>query len=263
MSALIRDCDIVYHLAASVGVEHVIQNPLRSLSTNVNGTENILELCAKHKKKVIIISSSEIYGKSEKEALREDDDRVFGPTIVSRWGYAEAKAINEFFAIAYARERGVKIVILRLFNTSGPGQTGRYGMVIPRFIRQALAGEDITVYGHGDQTRCFSHVADTVKMIYILSMLKQAEGDIFNVGNDKIITMEGLARKIKKRTASRSKIVRIPYKKAYGKFSSDSEDMHSRKPDMAKTRKATGYRPVYGIDDIIDGIIDGDRDERV
>jgi UDP-glucose 4-epimerase len=262
LSSLVKNCDIVYHLAASVGVEHVIENPLRSLITNVNGTENVLEFCSKHKKKVIITSSSEVYGKGEKISFREDDDRVFGPTSVSRWGYAEAKAIDEFFAKAYFREKGVKIVIVRLFNTSGPRQTGRYGMVIPRFVAQALKGENITVYGHGDQTRCFSHVKDTVKMIYILSVLKKAEGDIFNVGNDKSMTMLELARKIKKKTASRSKIVRVPYEKAYGKFFSNFEDMLSRRPDMTKTRKATGYRSVYDVDDIIDDIIGGDRDAR-
>lgn len=252
---IIKKCDIVYHLAASVGVKYVLEHPLRALRTNVEGSCNVMDLCDKYKKKIVLISSSEVYGKGTGRPFSEDDDHVFGTTKNIRWGYPASKAINEFYALAYFREREMKGVILRLFNTSGPRQTGRYGMVIPRFVKQALSGEDITVYEPGSQTRCFAHVKDTVKMIYQASSIKKTEGDIYNIGSDKKITIMQLAEKIKKRAGSNSNIVLVPYKEAYGRFSPDSEEMLFRKPDLAKLRGVIGYRSRYSIDDIIDDII--------
>jgi len=256
MEHLIKDADIVYHLAAAVGVKYIIDNPMESLEVNIKGTEMVLEKANKFgQKKVIIASTSEIYGKDRPgiKSFKETDDRVMGPTTISRWGYACSKALDEFLALAYFREKKLPVVILRYFNTCGPRQTGRYGMVIPRFVKQALMDHSITVYGDGKQTRCFSHVNDTVRATIMLAKDKKAIGEVFNIGNPQPITMNDLAERIKKLTNSRSKIVHIPYEKAYEK---GFEDMRHRKPNISKIKKTIRFKPQYTIDDILEDVIE-------
>lgn len=253
---LIKECDIVYHLAAAVGVKYIIDNPLESIQTNVRGTEIILELAnSLGKKKVILASTSEVYGKDRpgKHSFREGDDRVLGPTTISRWSYSCTKALDEFLALAYCREKKLPVVIVRFFNICGPGQTGRYGMVIPRFVKQALLNQPITVYGDGKQTRSFTHVKDAVSAIIKLAKNKKAVGEIFNLGNSNAISIEELAGRIKKITDSRSKITHIPYEKAYEK---GFEDMRHRKPDISKIKRLTGFKPQHRINDILKDVIE-------
>jgi len=255
MKNLISKADIVYHLAAAVGVKYIIDNPLESLETNIRGTEAVLELANKlGKKKVILASTSEIYGKntSHKYSFRETDDRVLGSTMITRWSYSCSKALDEFLALAYYREKKLPVVILRYFNTCGPGQTGRYGMVIPRFVRQAAMGQPITVFGDGKQTRCFTHVYDTVEATFRLSLNRRAEGEVFNVGRSRAVSINYLAKKIKEMLGSGSKIVHVPYERAYEK---GFEDMRHRKPDVTKLRKFTGFRPNFKVDDILKDVI--------
>lgn len=255
MKRLVRECDVIYHLAAAVGVKFIIDNPLESIKTNVRGTEIVLELANEFKKKAMVASTSEIYGKNMdgKLSFKEDDDRVLGTTSISRWSYSCTKALDEFLALAYYREKKLPVVIVRLFNTCGPRQTGRYGMVIPRFVRQALLNQPITVYGDGAQSRSFTYVDDAVKAIIGLAEHDRAVGEIFNIGNSKSISINELASLVKEKASSSSKIVHIPYEKAYEK---GFEDMKYRQPDIRKIGELIGFKPTVGIDEMLDKIIE-------
>jgi UDP-glucose 4-epimerase len=248
---LVDDADIIVHLAASVGVKLIVQSPVRTIETNILGTEHILKLAAKKGKKVIITSTSEIYGKSSKMPFCEDDDMVFGPSIRSRWSYACSKAIDEFLGLAYYREKGTPVIIVRLFNTVGPRQTGHYGMVLPRFVRQALHSEPITVYGDGTQRRCFSYVGDIVGAIYRLTQEPRAIGEIFNLGTDREVSINQLAELVLEITLSHSKIIHIPYSEAYGE---GFEDMPRRVPSLEKVRGLIGYRPTLELREIVEKV---------
>jgi len=251
MEKLVRKTDVIFHLAAAVGVKYIIDHPLESIKTNVHGTETVLRLAdALGKKKVFLASTSEIYGKDRGggSTFAETDDRLLGSTTKWRWSYSCAKALDEFLSLAYYRERKLPVVIGRFFNTCGPRQTGRYGMVIPRFIKQALSGKPITVFGDGKQTRCFLYVGDAVKGVLALTEKKKAIGEIFNIGNPGGISILGLAEKIKKLTNSRSKIVFVPYEKVYKE---GFEDMRHRKPDISKIRSCIGFTPTVGIDELL------------
>lgn len=262
MDRLVKGCDIVYHLAAAVGVKYILDHPIQAIMTNVTGTEIVLRLADKHGKKVLLASTSEIYGKTVCSASSENDDRVVGPTTISRWSYSNTKALDEFLALAYAKENKLPVTIVRMFNTVGPRQVGHYGMVLPRFIESAMANKPITVYGDGSQTRTFTYVKDVVGAIVTLSLNKKAEGQIFNIGNDHAISIRELARKIKSKTGSRSHIRYISYAKAYGKQAGDFEDMGCRIPDISKIRKAIKFCPCYDIDKIVDNTIKYFYDKR-
>lgn len=256
MGRLIRDCDLVYHLAAAVGVKYIIDNPLESINTNVKGTEIVLELAnSMGKRKVVVASTSEIYGKDRpgKRCFKEGDDRVLGPTTISRWSYSCSKAMDEFLALAYWRERKLPVVIVRFFNTVGPRQTGRYGMVMPRFVKQALKNEPVTIYSDGKQTRSFTYVSDVVGALISLAGNLGAVGEVFNIGNPKAVTIEELAKKVKKLAKSKSRIVHIPYEKAY---ESGFEDMRHRVPDIAKIKDLIGFEPEVQLDEMIGKIIE-------
>lgn len=252
LTTLVRGCDLVYHLAAAVGVKYVIDNPLLALQTNIRGTENVLVAANREKCKVFVASTSEIYGKHDTGLLKEDDDRILGPTTIARWGYSDSKAVDEFLALAYFREKKLPVVIARLFNTVGPRQTGRYGMVIPRFIKQALLDHDLTVFGTGKQRRSFTWVGDVVKAMIGLMEHPKAVGEIVNIGNGHETTIEGLARRVKRMTGSHSRIVYIPYERAYEQ---GFEDMKRRQPDTTKLRKLLGFRPTVGLEEILERTI--------
>lgn len=245
LERLIKKCDIVYHLAAAVGVKYILNNPIQSILTNVEGTENVLSLANRYHKKVLIASTSEIYGKQSSKGISEEDNRILGPTSVPRWSYADAKAVDEFLAFAYALEKKLKFIILRFFNVVGPRQVGNYGMVIPRFIQEALSGKPITVYGDGSQIRTFTFVKDAVRAVVDLSLCDQAYGKAFNIGGPEAVSIKQLAYRIKKKTNSKSKIVYLPYQKFYGDH---FEDVKFRVPDLTRIRKAIGYRPHYRLD---------------
>lgn len=258
MAELVDLCDTVYHLAAAVGVKLIVESPVNTIETNIYGTEVVLQLAAKKKKKVLIASTSEVYGKSEATPFREDDDMVLGPTTKARWSYACSKAIDEFLALAYFRERGLPVVVVRLFNTVGPRQTGRYGMVIPRLVQQALSGEPLTVYGDGNQTRSFTSVSDVVPALIALAEKPEAVGQVFNIGNDREISITDLALLIKKITGSSSEIVYVPYDVAYQE---GFEDMRRRVPDISKARNLIGFTPRVSIEEIVRDVIDYYRGE--
>jgi len=245
---LVDKVDTVFHLAAAVGVEYVIDHPLEALEINIVGTENILKAANKDKKKVVIFSTSEIYGKANSVPFKETDDRVLGSTYISRWGYSASKAVDEFLALAYWREKKLPVVLLRFFNTCGPRQTGRYGMVVPRFIRQALLDHPIEIYGDGKQSRCFTHVLDVVNGVIALSDHEKAVGEIFNIGSEEEIAIEELAKKIKAMTGSKSAIEYVPYEKAY---EDGFEDMRRRVPDLTKIKNLIGYNHSVTLDDIL------------
>lgn len=249
---LIDLCDVVYHLAAAVGVRLIVESPVKTIETNIRCTEIVLELAAKKRKRVLITSTSEVYGKRDQVPFREDDDLVMGPTSKGRWSYACSKAIDEFLALAYWKEKRVPTVIARLFNTVGPRQTGRYGMVIPSFVGQALAGEDITVFGDGTQTRCFCHVSDAVGALVSLAEHPNAVGEVYNIGSEREITILELARRIKQLTGSRSRIVHVPYDEAYEE---GFEDMMRRVPDLSKIGALIGYQPSVSLDQILESVI--------
>lgn len=251
MDRLVSECDVIFHLASAVGVELIVKSPVEVIQRCVLGTEAVLRLANRYKKKVLITSTSEIYGKSTKIPFSEEDDRLLGPTTKSRWSYSCSKAIDEFLALAYFKEKGLPIVIVRLFNTIGPRQTGQYGMVVPRFVQQAMKNEDITVYGSGNQSRCFGYVTDVVEGLVGLMNHPKAVGQIFNVGNDKEITILELAEKVKSITGSQSKIVKIPYDQAYEE---GFEDMERRVPDLTKIKKLIGYEPKVELDEMITNI---------
>jgi UDP-glucose 4-epimerase len=252
LAELVDLSDVTYHLAASVGVRLIVESPVRTIETNIRGTEIVLGLAAKKRKRVLITSTSEVYGKLERIPFREDDDLVMGPTSKGRWSYACSKAIDEFLAIAYWKEKRVPTVIARLFNTVGPRQTGRYGMVIPNFVRQALSGEDITVFGDGTQSRCFTHVSDAVWALMRLAENEEAVGQVYNVGSTQEVTMLELAQRIKRLTKSDSKIVFVPYGEAYEE---GFEDMMRRVPDLSKVNALTGYAPKIKLDEILSSVI--------
>jgi UDP-glucose 4-epimerase len=249
-------CDQVLHMAAAVGVRLIVESPVNTIETNIKGTENVLMLANKKKKKVLIASTSEVYGKSTKVPFREDDDLVLGPTIKGRWSYACSKAIDEFLAIAYWKEKRAPVVICRLFNTVGPRQTGRYGMVIPTFVRQALSGQPITVFGDGTQSRSFTYVSDVVGAIVKLMDSDQTTGQVFNIGNGREITIMELAVLVKALTNSSSEILLIPYDRAYEE---GFEDMPRRVPDISKIRKMIGYEPTLNIKEILKKVIEYER----
>ena len=250
---LISDCDVVYHLAASVGVRYIIENPLKSLKTNVQGTEIILDLCSKYKRKTVLASTSEIYGKNEKQPLAEDDDRVLGSTHIYRWSYSCSKAMDEFLALAYHKEESLPIIIVRFFNICGPRQTGRYGMVVPRFVQSALKNEPITVYGDGQQVRSFTYIDDAIEALGLLEDNEQALGQVFNVGSRESVSIFDLAQKVKDLTASTSEIKIIPYEQAYD---TGFEDMRFRVPDITKISDLTGYQPKINLEQMLKSIID-------
>jgi UDP-glucose 4-epimerase len=253
---LVDMCDIIYHLAAAVGVRLIVESPVNTIGTNIRGTDVVLALAAKKRKRVLITSTSEVYGKRESVPFREDDDLVIGATSKGRWSYACSKAIDEFLAIAYWKERHVPTVIVRLFNTVGPRQTGRYGMVIPNFVQQALAEKEITVFGDGSQRRCFTHVSDVVDALTKIAEHPRAVGEVYNIGSDQEITIFDLARRIRNLADSRSPIRFVPYSEAYEE---GFEDMMRRVPDTTKARDLIGYSPRVDLDGIITSVIDYHR----
>ena len=244
--------DVVFHLAAAVGVAYIIDNPLKSLETNIKGTEIVLEQANDAKKKVIIFSTSEIYGKANSQPCKENDDRVLGSTTISRCSYSSSKAIDEFLALAYPREKKLPVVIVRLFKTCGPRQTGKYGMVIPRFVKQALLDHPITIYGDGQQTRCFCDVSDVMRGILGLVEEPSAEGEVFNLGSDEETTIEDLALRIRDLAGSRSTIEHIAYERAYEE---GFEDMRRRVPDLTKVREAIGYEPQVRLAELLERVV--------
>ena len=253
LAELIDRCDIVVHLAAAVGVKLIVEQPVHTIETNVHGTEVVLKHANKKKKLVVIASTSEVYGKSEDVPFREDSDLVLGPTPKHRWAYACSKAIDEFLALAYWKERRLPVIVVRLFNTVGPRQTGQYGMVIPNFVRQALAGQPITVFGDGTQSRSFTYVGDVVKAMVALIDEPRAIGQVFNIGNGHEITIGDLAVKVKTMTGSNSEIVNVPYEKAY---EAGFEDMPRRVPDITRLQSLVGYAPTVELEETLTRVIE-------
>jgi UDP-glucose 4-epimerase len=253
LEELISKCQLVYHLAAAVGVHYVIQNPLKSLQINIEGTSHVLELANQHDCRVLVTSTSEAYGKSDSIPFREDDDVILGATSVRRWGYAYSKAVDEFLCFAYWREKKLPVTVARLFNITGPRQTGAYGMVVPRFVKQALMEQPLTVYGTGKQRRCFTYVSDAVEGLISLARHPKAVGQVFNVGSNFEISIEDLAARIKELTGSGSEIKYIPYEDAYER---GFEDMPRRLPDISKIEELTGYRPKVDLSEILRNVID-------
>jgi UDP-glucose 4-epimerase len=253
LAELVDRCDIVVHLAAAVGVKLIVEQPVHTIETNVHGTEVVLKHANKKKKLVLIASTSEVYGKSTDVPFREDADLVLGPTFKHRWAYACSKMIDEFLALAYWKERKLPVIVVRLFNTVGPRQTGQYGMVIPNFVRQALAGQPITVFGDGSQSRSFTYVGDVVTAMLALIDEPRAVGQVFNIGNGHEITIGELAAKVKKMTGSSSEIVTIPYEKAY---EAGFEDMPRRVPDISRISALVGYRPTVELDETLTRVIE-------
>jgi UDP-glucose 4-epimerase len=252
LSELIGTCDVVVHLAAAVGVQYVLDNPLSSILTNVQGTEKVLELCTKFRKKVLIASTSEVYGKHMHAPLIESDDCVYGPPTKSRWSYAASKLIDEFTALAYHRSRNLPVCIVRFFNTVGPRQTGRYGMVIPRFVEQALADRPITVYGTGRQTRTFTHVRDSCEAVMRLLDSPDAVGEVVNVGGIEEVSMLELAHRIRTKVGCKAQPQLVPYDRV---FPHNFEDMQRRVPSTAKLRALTDFSPGIGLDEILEDVI--------
>jgi UDP-glucose 4-epimerase len=259
LAELVDESDVVFHLAAAVGVRLIVESPVRTIETNVYGTQLVLEAACKKKKLVFAASTSEVYGKSEKVPFHEDDDLVMGATTKGRWSYAASKALDEFLALSYWKERKQPVVIARLFNTVGPRQTGRYGMVLPNFVRQALDGTAITVYGDGRQSRCFCDVADSVEAILRLVATPAAIGEVVNIGNDEEISIEGLAHRVKQQAKSASPIEFIPYDQAY---EPGFEDMPRRVPCLDKLVQLIGFRPATPLTKIIDRVIEHETGRR-
>jgi len=253
LAELIDRGDVVFHFAAAVGVKLIVEQPVYTIETNVHGTEVVLKHANKKKKLVVIASTSEVYGKSEAVPFREDSDLVLGPTPKHRWAYACSKAIDEFLALAYWKERKLPVIIVRFFNTVGPRQSGQYGMVIPNFVRQALAGEPITVFGDGTQSRSFTHVADVVSALLKLVVEPKAIGQVVNIGNTQEVTISQLAERVRVLTGSTSSIKLVPYDEAY---ESGFEDMPRRVPDLSKAEHMIGYQPRHTLDDILTQVID-------
>jgi UDP-glucose 4-epimerase len=250
---LVDQCDVIFHLAAAVGVKLIVESPVRTIETNVHGTEVVLSLANKKKKKVLVASTSEVYGLSAEIPFREDGNLVMGATTKGRWSYACSKAIDEFLALAYWREKKLPTTVVRLFNTVGPRQTGQYGMVIPTFVKQALAGRPITVYGSGKQSRCFCYVGDVVGALVKLMDTDAAVGEVFNVGSNQEITILDLAKRVKELAGSESEITFVPYDEAYEE---GFEDMPRRIPDISKVNKLVGFKPAMELDGILKTVID-------
>jgi UDP-glucose 4-epimerase len=258
LAEMVDRCDVVVHLAAAVGVKLIVEQPVHTIETNVHGTEVVLKHANKKKKLVLIASTSEVYGKSATVPFSEDADLVLGPTTKHRWAYACSKLIDEFLALAYWKERKLPVIVVRLFNTVGPRQTGQYGMVIPTFVRQALAGHPITVFGDGTQSRSFTFVGDVVRAMVALINEPRAIGQVFNIGNGREITISDLAEKVRTLTGSSSDIVRIPYDQAY---ESGFEDMPRRVPDISKIAGLIGYAPTVELDEILARVIESFRQQ--
>jgi UDP-glucose 4-epimerase len=263
MDRLVSECQVIFHLAAAVGVQLIVRDPIRVIETNVLGTHAVLKLASRYRRKVLIASTSEVYGKGHGSAFREDDDLLLGPTTKARWSYSTSKAVDEFLGLAYYRQIGVPVVIFRLFNTVGPRQTGQYGMVVPRFVDQALSGQHLTVYGDGQQSRCFCHVKDAVAAIIGLSECPEAVGKVFNVGSEEEISIVDLARRVidvvdmltpngSGHRTGRSGISFIPYDQAYD---SGFEDLRRRVPDTAKIRQYIGWTPTGTLDQILTDVV--------
>ncbi len=257
VAELVDWCDVVFHLAAAVGVRLIVESPVRTIENNVHGTEVVLRQAAKKKKRVLVTSTSEVYGLSQSTPFREDGNLVLGPTTNGRWSYACSKAIDEFLALAYCREMRLPTIIVRLFNTVGPRQTGRYGMVIPTFVRQALNNRPITVFGDGTQSRCFAFVKDAVEALLRLMEHPDAPGQVFNIGSEEEVTIGELAGIVKGMTDSRSEIVMVPYDQAY---SEGFEDMPRRVPDITKARKSINFEPNTSLEQILESVIQFERD---
>jgi UDP-glucose 4-epimerase len=253
VAELIDQCDVVFHLAAAVGVRLIVESPVRTIETNVRGTEVVLAQANKKKKKVLIASTSEVYGLSSEVPFREDGNLVMGATTKGRWSYACSKAIDEFLALAYWREKKLPTVVVRLFNTVGPRQTGQYGMVIPTFVKQALSGRPITVYGDGGQTRCFGYVGDVVGALMALMEKDEAVGGVFNIGSDEEVSIMRLAERVKELTGSKSEIVTVPYDEAYEE---GFEDMPRRVPDISKVGALVGFKPTVTLDEILQSVVE-------
>lgn len=251
LAELVDESDVIFHLAAAVGVRLIVESPVRTIETNVYGTQLVLDAASKKKKLVFTASTSEVYGKSEKVPFREDADLVLGATTKGRWSYAASKALDEFLALSYSKEKNLPVIVVRLFNTVGPRQTGRYGMVLPNFVRQALDGAPITIFGDGQQSRCFCDVRDTVEAILRLVGTDRAVGEVVNIGSSEEITIEGLARVVKERTKSDSPITYIPYDQAY---EPGFEDMPRRVPSLGKLEQLTGFRPATPLSEIVDRV---------
>ena len=252
LEELISKVDRIFHLAAAVGVKLIMERPVDTIETNVLGTENVLNIANKYHKKVLVASTSEVYGKHKDHTLSEMNNMVLGPTKKRRWAYACTKALDEFLSFAYYEEKKLPVVVVRFFNTIGPRQTGQYGMVVPKFIKSALLNNPITVYGDGKQSRSFTYVKDAVRAVLLLMEKPEAEGDVFNIGDGREITILELAKRVKKLTNSSSEIVFVPYEEAYGK---GFEDMERRAPDISKIRKLIGYEPSVNLDEILKIII--------
>ena len=252
LAELVDEADIIFHLAAAVGVKLIVESPVKTIETNVNGTQMVLEAACRKRKLVFAISTSEVYGKNTNVPFHEDADLVLGPTTKGRWSYAASKALDEFLALSYWKEKRLPVVIARLFNTVGPRQTGRYGMVLPNFVQQALDGAPITVYGTGQQSRCFCDVRDAVEALLRLAATDQAVGEVVNVGNDYEVTIENLAHLVKERASSSSPIEYIPYDQAY---EPGFEDMFRRVPCVEKLESLTGFRPQTPLPEIVDRVV--------
>jgi UDP-glucose 4-epimerase len=253
VAELVDQCDVIFHLAAAVGVKLIVESPVRTIETNIRGTEIVLNVANKKKKKVLVASTSEVYGLSTDFPFREEGNLVMGATTKGRWSYACSKAIDEFLALAYWREKKLPVVVVRLFNTVGPRQTGQYGMVIPSFVKQALSGRPITVYGDGKQSRCFGYVGDVIDALVNLMDHTEAVGHVFNIGSDEEVTILELAERVKALTNSDSEIVFVPYDEAYEE---GFEDMPRRVPDISKVNNLVGFRPTMSLDGILQSVID-------
>jgi len=258
MDRLVSECDLIFHLAAAVGVQRIISEPIETIETNIGGTEVVLKAARRYRKKVLIASTSEVYGKGIRFPFVEDDDTVMGPTTRNRWSYAASKAIDEFLALAYHKETGLPVVIFRLFNTVGPRQSGQYGMVLPRFVRWALQSEPIMVYGDGEQQRCFGNVRDVVEAIHQLGESPAAVGEVFNIGSTEEVTIAQLAERVRERAGSSSEIRMIPYEEAY---EAGFEDFRRRVPSLDKIRHTIEWEPTTPLNETIDQIIAYQREE--
>jgi len=256
MTALVDRCDVVFHLAAAVGVQLIVDYPVRTIETNIHGSEVVLSLANKFGRKIVVASTSEVYGKNTKIPFNEDDDSTLGSTRFTRWSYACSKMVDEFLALAYHEQYGLETVICRLFNTVGPRQTGAYGMVVPRFVRRALAGETIEIYGTGEQSRCFCNVADVVDALMKLIECDEAVGKVVNIGTDESITIDALADKVIEMTGSSSRKRRLSYEEAYGR---PFDDMLIRVPDLTRIRRLIGFEPRIALDETLRQVIDFEK----
>jgi UDP-glucose 4-epimerase len=252
LDRLVSECDVIFHLAAAVGVERIIREPIETIETNIGGTETLLKTARRYRKKTLIASTSEVYGKGVQFPFSEDDDVMLGPTIRSRWSYAASKMVDEFLALAYHKETHLPVVIFRLFNTVGPRQSGQYGMVVPRFVRAALRGEPIIVTGDGEQSRCFGNVYDVIDAIIALSTADAAVGEVFNIGSTEEVSIMALAQRVRQRTGSTSEIRLVPYEQYY---EPGFEDFRRRVPSTEKIHRITGWQPTTSLDETIDQII--------